>query len=48
MAKSSKPAAPPPKYRDADTGHYVPKKYADTHPKTTVKEQDRPSPKKKS
>jgi hypothetical protein len=31
----------PPKYRDADKGRYVTKKYADKHPKTTVKETDR-------
>ena len=30
-----------PKYRDAETGKYVPKKYADKHPKTTVKETDK-------
>ena len=27
--------------RDAGTGQYVPKKYADTHPKTTVIEHDK-------
>lgn len=27
-------------YRDADSGQYVTKKYADKHPKTTVKETD--------
>jgi hypothetical protein len=41
MAKSSKPA---PKYRDADSGQYVTKKYADNHPRTTVKETDKPKP----
>ncbi len=25
-------------YRSADTGKYVTKRYADSHPKTTVKE----------
>jgi hypothetical protein len=35
MAKSF---TPKPRYRDADTGQYVPKGYADKHPKTTVKE----------
>lgn len=39
MAKKS--STPPPKYRDADTGHYVTKKYADKNPKTTVKETDK-------
>ena len=29
------------KYRDAGTGQYVKKKYAESHPKTTVKETDR-------
>jgi hypothetical protein len=43
MAKTSKPA---PKYRDADSGQYVTKKEADRNPKTTVKETDRPKPKK--
>ncbi|MEO5924791.1 MAG: hypothetical protein ABIR70_13290 [Bryobacteraceae bacterium] len=27
--------------RDAGTGQYVPKKYADAHPKTTVTEHDK-------
>ncbi|MCD6017666.1 MAG: hypothetical protein K0S53_787 [Bacteroidetes bacterium] len=30
-----------PKHRDAETGQYVTKKYADSHPKTTVKETDK-------
>ncbi len=34
---------PAPKHRSAVTGKYVTKKYAEKHPKTTVKE----SPKKK-
>ncbi len=34
----SKKSTPAPKYRDADSGQYVPKKYADNHPNTTVKE----------
>lgn len=38
MAKSIKPSTPAPKYRDAGSGQYVPKPYADKHPKTTVKE----------
>lgn len=29
------------KYREADKGRYVTKKYADKHPKTTVKETDK-------
>lgn len=37
----AKKTSPPPKYRDADSGHYVTKKYADKHPKTTVKETDK-------
>lgn len=28
-------------YRSAETGRYVSKKFADTHPKTTVKETDK-------
>ncbi|MEO6303735.1 MAG: hypothetical protein ABIP51_11255 [Bacteroidia bacterium] len=28
-------------HRDAETGLYVTKKYADKHPKTTVKETDK-------
>lgn len=28
-------------YRDAGTGQYVTKQYADKHPKTTVKETDK-------
>jgi len=27
-------------HRDAETGQYITKKYADKHPKTTVKETD--------
>ena len=45
MSKS-RPPAPPPKYRDAGDGQYVTKKYAESHPKTTVKETDKPAPKK--
>lgn len=45
MAKASKPAPPPPKYRDADSGQYTTKKYADKHPSTTVKETDKPKKK---
>lgn len=41
MSKKSTPSKPAPKYRDAETGQYVPKRYADKHPKTTVKETDR-------
>lgn len=44
MAKVSKPA---PKYRDAGSGEYVTKKYADKHPNTTVKETDKPKKKGK-
>lgn len=43
-AKSSgakSPARPQIHYRDAGTGQYMPKEYADKHPKTTVKETDR-------
>ena len=29
-------------YRSADTGRYVTERYAATHPKTTVRETDRP------
>jgi len=35
------PKKDPPKYRDAGTGEYVTKRYADKHPKTTVKETDK-------
>ncbi len=30
------------RHRDAESGQYVTKKYADKHPKTTVKETDKP------
>jgi len=33
------------KYRDAGTGEYVTKAYADKHKKTTVSETDKPKPK---
>ncbi|HET8885624.1 MAG TPA: hypothetical protein VFM70_04635 [Salinimicrobium sp.] len=35
------------RYRDAETGEYVKKDYAEKHPKTTVKETDRTAKKKK-
>lgn len=35
------------KYRDAESGQYTTKKYADKHPKTTVKESPPKPPKKK-
>ncbi len=38
---SKKSTTSKPKYRDAETGQYVPKKYADKHPSTTVKERDK-------
>ncbi len=38
---------PKPKYRSAITGRYVSKKYAEKHPKTTVREIDRPRKKTK-
>lgn len=41
MAKKSSDGS---KYRDAESGEYVTKKYAESHPKTTVKESP---PKKK-
>lgn len=31
-------------YRDADSGQYVKKEYAEKNPKTTVKETDTPKP----
>lgn len=34
------------KYRDAGSGEYVTKKYAEEHKKTTVKETSKPAPKK--
>ena len=34
------------KYRDAESGQYTTKKYADKHPKTTVKESAPKPPKK--
>jgi hypothetical protein len=47
MAKSSKPAQREVN-RDAGTGKFVTEKYADKHPKTTVRETIKPtSPKKK-
>lgn len=33
--------------RDADSGRYVTEAYAKKHPKTTVKETDKPKPKSK-
>lgn len=39
MAKKTKLSAP--KNRSAKTGQYVTKKFADTHPATTVKERDK-------
>lgn len=41
--KTSKPATTT-KNRDAGTGQYVTKQYADKHPKTTVKETDKKYP----
>lgn len=38
---SKKTTSTPPKYRDADSGQYVRKEYAEKHPKTTVKETDK-------
>ena len=38
MAKKS---SAQPRHRDAKDGQYVTKKYADKHPKTTVKETDK-------
>lgn len=35
------------RHRDAGSGEYVTKKYADKHPKTTVKETDKVPVKKK-
>lgn len=50
MAKSTKPNKGD-KFRDAETGLYTTKKYAEEHPKTTVKETDKtavkPNTKKK-
>jgi hypothetical protein len=36
-----KPPPPEVHYRDAKTGEYVTKRYAEHHPSTTVKETDR-------
>ena len=44
MAKASKPISAP-KYRSAKSGRYVTKKYAESHPNTTVKETDKPKKK---
>lgn len=41
MAKKPSAPAKTTKYRDAGDGQYVTKKYADKHPKTTVKETDK-------
>lgn len=38
----SKKPKEPPKYRDAGSGQYVTEDYAKKHPKTTVKETDKP------
>jgi hypothetical protein len=38
MAGKKSSPKPPPKYRRADDGRYTTKRYADKHPKTTVKE----------
>ncbi|GGF00294.1 hypothetical protein SAMN05443634_105180 [Chishuiella changwenlii] len=35
------------RYRDAESGQYVKKEYAEKNPKTTVKETDKVTPKKK-
>jgi len=35
------------KYKDAQTGRYITKKYADDHPETTVTEKDKPKKKKR-
>lgn len=35
-------------YRSADTGKYVTERYAESHPKTTVKETDKVTVKKTS
>ncbi|MCX8676160.1 MULTISPECIES: multidrug transporter [unclassified Apibacter] len=35
------------RYRDAETGHYTTKKYAEENPKTTVRETDRVRPRTK-
>lgn len=40
MSKKSTSTSAP-KYRDAKSGEYVTKKYADKHPATTVKEKDK-------
>lgn len=37
----------PATFRDAGTGEFVTKRYAETHPKTTEKEHNKPPPKKK-
>jgi|GEM_PF-1559606 len=44
---TKKPAPPVPKYRDAGSGQYVKPGYAKSHPKTTVREVDKPAPKGK-
>jgi len=41
MAAGKKGTTKTTRYREADKGRYGTKKYADTHPKTTVKETDR-------
>jgi hypothetical protein len=41
MAKSKSKPAKKINYRDAESGEYVTKKYAEKHPKTTVKETDK-------
>jgi hypothetical protein len=41
MAISKSKPAKKINYRDAESGEYVTKKYAEKHPKTTVKETDK-------
>jgi hypothetical protein len=36
----------PPDFRNSDTGRFVKEDYAKTHPKTTEKEHNRPTPTK--
>jgi len=47
MKKSSPPQKTVTNHRDAGSGQFVTKRYADSHPKTTVTERNKVDPKRK-
>lgn len=47
MKKNSIPSKIITNHRDAGTGQFVTKRYADSHPKTTVTERNKVDPKRK-